>query len=154
MASAISAPLIYIFFFFFAASQRWEGTDRDALTWPTLGERWADVVSWDKYELPLGTVFHSPFNLHQPPLISTESQKNKEKKTRTNVRGHVRLLASVALSHSKSIKIISSNFELQALKSAFFFPGSCRADLWFITDDKRTCRAAEICIYCSHLPVC
>lgn len=87
------------------------------------------MVSWEEYELPIGTVFSPPSRLHQPPLISTESQKNEEKKNKTDVRGHVRLVAPVALSHFKSIKIMSSNVELQALKSAFFFPGSCRADL-------------------------
>lgn len=132
-----------------AVGRRWGGTHSHG----RHSESWADVVSWDEYELPLGTVFTSASNFQPTTFDQNQEQRKLRKQEGTSVTGRsVWLLVSVALSHFESIKIRSSNADLQALKSAFFL-GSFRADLlWFTADDKCTCRAAQICSYCSHLP--
>lgn len=66
---ASRTPLIYIprIFWREPTQEGFAQAHGDALTWLTQGERLADVVSWDEYDPPLGTVSH--------PLPTSSSPK-------------------------------------------------------------------------------
>lgn len=88
---ASRTPLIYIprIFWREPTQEGFAQAHGDALTWLTQGERLADVVSWDEYDLPLGTVSYPlPTSSSPKPCSCHDSEpKTPLSYCRLHVRG-------------------------------------------------------------------